>query len=76
MIKREDSSRLMQDSRTALHWACSAGHVDIAQFLLDLGVEVDLKDDVSQHCVMLQSRSLCCISVIVFRKKLSSQCCC
>lgn len=48
----------MQDSRTALHWACSAGHVAIVQFLLDLGVEVDLKDDVSQHCVLCQSRGL------------------
>uniref|UniRef100_A0A673FUW7 26S proteasome non-ATPase regulatory subunit 10-like n=1 Tax=Sinocyclocheilus rhinocerous TaxID=307959 RepID=A0A673FUW7_9TELE len=36
-----------QDSRSALHWACSAGHVAIVQFLLDLGVEVDLKDDVT-----------------------------
>lgn len=44
-----------QDSRTALHWACSAGHVNIAQFLLDLGVEVDLQDDVSQHCARNQS---------------------
>uniref|UniRef100_A0A673FZL1 Proteasome 26S subunit, non-ATPase 10 n=1 Tax=Sinocyclocheilus rhinocerous TaxID=307959 RepID=A0A673FZL1_9TELE len=52
------ATRTDQDSRTALHWACSAGHVEIVQFLLDLGAEVDLKDDVSQHCVMLQSRSL------------------
>uniref|UniRef100_A0A671T1M0 Proteasome 26S subunit, non-ATPase 10 n=1 Tax=Sinocyclocheilus anshuiensis TaxID=1608454 RepID=A0A671T1M0_9TELE len=43
--------------QTALHWACSAGHVEIVQFLLDLGAEVDLKDDVSQHCVMLQART-------------------
>lgn len=48
---------LIQDSRTALHWACSAGHVDIVQFLLNLGVEVNLQDDVSQHCFMIQSRS-------------------
>lgn len=39
----------LQDHRTALHWACSAGHAHIVQFLLDLGVEVDMKDDVSQH---------------------------
>ncbi|ROL47301.1 26S proteasome non-ATPase regulatory subunit 10 [Anabarilius grahami] len=37
-----------QDSRTALHWACSAGHVDIVQFLLNLGVEVNLQDDIAQ----------------------------
>ncbi|AWP12392.1 putative E3 ubiquitin-protein ligase XIAP [Scophthalmus maximus] len=34
-----------QDRRTALHWACSAGHTDIVEFLLDLGVEVNLEDD-------------------------------
>lgn len=35
-----------QDRRTALHWACSAGHTNIVEFLLDLGVEVNLQDDV------------------------------
>lgn len=38
----------MQDRRTALHWACSAGHTNIVEFLLDLGVEVNLQDDVGQ----------------------------
>ncbi|CAB1442273.1 unnamed protein product [Pleuronectes platessa] len=37
-----------QDQRTALHWACSAGHSDIVEFLLDLGVEVNLQDDAIQ----------------------------
>uniref|UniRef100_A0A3B5LV18 Uncharacterized protein n=1 Tax=Xiphophorus couchianus TaxID=32473 RepID=A0A3B5LV18_9TELE len=36
-----------QDGRTALHWACSAGHTNIVEFLLSLGVEVNLQDDVS-----------------------------
>ncbi|XP_005755580.1 26S proteasome non-ATPase regulatory subunit 10-like [Pundamilia nyererei] len=36
-----------QDRRTALHWACSAGHTDIVEFLLDMGVEVNLQDDAS-----------------------------
>lgn len=40
-------SLLLQDRRTALHWACSAGHTNIVEFLLDLGVEVNLQDDVS-----------------------------
>lgn len=40
-------SASLQDHRTALHWACSAGHTNIVQFLLDLGVEVNLQDDVS-----------------------------
>uniref|UniRef100_A0A3B3QIJ7 Proteasome 26S subunit, non-ATPase 10 n=1 Tax=Paramormyrops kingsleyae TaxID=1676925 RepID=A0A3B3QIJ7_9TELE len=34
-----------QDHRTALHWACSAGHTDIVQFLLNFAVDVNLKDD-------------------------------
>ncbi|MBN3272393.1 PSD10 ATPase, partial [Polyodon spathula] len=36
-----------QDHRTVLHWACSAGHTDIVEFLLAFGVDVDLSDDVS-----------------------------
>ncbi|TWW55201.1 26S proteasome non-ATPase regulatory subunit 10 26S proteasome regulatory subunit p28 [Takifugu flavidus] len=36
-----------QDRRTALHWACSAGHTNIVEFLLDLGVEVNLEDDIA-----------------------------
>ncbi|KAM9538231.1 26S proteasome non-ATPase regulatory subunit 10 isoform 2-T2 [Guaruba guarouba] len=34
-----------QDNRTALHWACSAGHTDVADLLLGLGVPVGDKDD-------------------------------
>ncbi|XP_049683262.1 26S proteasome non-ATPase regulatory subunit 10 isoform X1 [Accipiter gentilis] len=34
-----------QDNRTALHWACSAGHTDVADLLLGLGVPVNDKDD-------------------------------
>lgn len=37
----------IQDNRTALHWACSAGHSDVVVFLLSLGVPVNDKDDVS-----------------------------
>lgn len=39
----------LQDCRTALHWACSAGHTNIVEFLLDLGVEVNLQDDVGPN---------------------------
>jgi len=54
----------IQDNRTALHWACSAGHADIVQFLLELGVDVNIEDDVSQHCFMMgHSKSLIyCVS--------------
>ena len=34
-----------------LHWVASGGHSDIAQFLLDLRVPVDKKDDVSSFCI-------------------------
>lgn len=30
-----------------IHWAASGGHTDIVRFLLNLGVPVDNKDDVS-----------------------------
>jgi hypothetical protein len=35
----------MQDSRTPLHWAASAGHIDVATYLLANGAEVDKVDD-------------------------------
>uniref|UniRef100_A0A8B9EMP1 Proteasome 26S subunit, non-ATPase 10 n=1 Tax=Anser cygnoides TaxID=8845 RepID=A0A8B9EMP1_ANSCY len=34
-----------QAGRTALHWACSAGHAAVADLLLGLGVPVSEKDD-------------------------------
>uniref|UniRef100_A0A452GM21 Uncharacterized protein n=1 Tax=Gopherus agassizii TaxID=38772 RepID=A0A452GM21_9SAUR len=39
----------VQDHRTALHWACSAGHTDIVHFLLGLGVPVNDQDDVTSR---------------------------
>uniref|UniRef100_A0A2K5IW38 Uncharacterized protein n=1 Tax=Colobus angolensis palliatus TaxID=336983 RepID=A0A2K5IW38_COLAP len=39
------ATRTDQDRRTALHWACSAGHTEIVEFLLQLGVPVNDKDD-------------------------------
>uniref|UniRef100_A0A8C5XLP2 26S proteasome non-ATPase regulatory subunit 10 n=1 Tax=Microcebus murinus TaxID=30608 RepID=A0A8C5XLP2_MICMU len=39
------ATRTDQDSRTALHWAWSAGHTEIVEFLLQLGVPVNDKDD-------------------------------
>ncbi|CAL9707313.1 unnamed protein product [Knipowitschia caucasica] len=41
------ASKTDQDHRTALHWACSAGHTAIVEFLLDIGADVNLQDDVS-----------------------------
>uniref|UniRef100_A0A2K5QM37 Uncharacterized protein n=1 Tax=Cebus imitator TaxID=2715852 RepID=A0A2K5QM37_CEBIM len=34
------ATRTDQDSRTALQWACSAGHTEIVEFLLQLGVPI------------------------------------
>ncbi|KAL0614811.1 26S proteasome non-ATPase regulatory subunit 10 [Plecturocebus cupreus] len=39
------AARTDQDSRTALHWACSAGTTEIVSFLLQLGVPATDKDD-------------------------------
>ena len=36
-----------QNERMPLHWAASGGHTDVVKFLLDLGVPLDNKDDVS-----------------------------
>lgn len=35
----------MQDSRTPLHWAASAGHLDVVTYLLANEAEVDKADD-------------------------------
>lgn len=48
-----------QDRRTALHWACSAGHTNIVEFLLDLGVEVNLQDDVGLMVLYNRFEFLC-----------------
>ena len=42
-----------------IHWAASGGHTDIVRFLLDLGVPVDNKDDVS-------FLKVCCVRKIHF----------
>nr|XP_027787997.1 26S proteasome non-ATPase regulatory subunit 10-like [Marmota flaviventris] len=39
------ATRTGQDSRTALHWLISAGHTEIVEFLLHLGVPVNDKED-------------------------------
>uniref|UniRef100_A0A2K5PU27 Uncharacterized protein n=1 Tax=Cebus imitator TaxID=2715852 RepID=A0A2K5PU27_CEBIM len=39
------ATRPDQDSRTALHWACSARQAEIVEFLLQLGVPVNDKDN-------------------------------
>uniref|UniRef100_A0A8C5LG62 26S proteasome non-ATPase regulatory subunit 10 n=1 Tax=Jaculus jaculus TaxID=51337 RepID=A0A8C5LG62_JACJA len=47
LADKSQATRTDQDSRTALHWACSAGHTEIVEFLLQLGVPVNDKDDVT-----------------------------
>uniref|UniRef100_A0A8C5KLI9 Proteasome 26S subunit, non-ATPase 10 n=1 Tax=Jaculus jaculus TaxID=51337 RepID=A0A8C5KLI9_JACJA len=45
LADKSQASRTDQDSRTALHWACSAAHTETVEFLLQLGVPVNDKDD-------------------------------
>ena len=40
-----------QHGQTALMWAVSSGHTDIARLLLELGADVDHVDNVSAACV-------------------------
>ena len=35
-----------QSQRLPLHWAVSAGHTEIAEYLLKLGTPVDIRDEV------------------------------
>lgn len=45
LADKSQATKMDQDSRTALPWACSAGHTDIVELLLQLGVPVNYKDD-------------------------------
>ncbi|ETE70145.1 26S proteasome non-ATPase regulatory subunit 10, partial [Ophiophagus hannah] len=47
MEEQECGGFVSDDNRTALHWACSAGHSDIVDFLLSLGVPINDKDDIA-----------------------------
>ena len=38
---------MLQGGHTPLHYACSGGHVNSVQILLDAGATVDVKDIVS-----------------------------
>uniref|UniRef100_A0A2K5D8H5 Uncharacterized protein n=1 Tax=Aotus nancymaae TaxID=37293 RepID=A0A2K5D8H5_AOTNA len=51
--KLEEVKERILDSRSALHWACSAGHTEIVEFLFQLGVPVNDKDYIA---VMLLER--------------------
>ena len=33
----------------ALHWAASAGHVEVVKYLLEQGTQVDARDEVRTH---------------------------
>ncbi len=53
----------VQDGRTALHWAAEEGHVSVAEYLVDHGADIEVKDRVSRFgrvslCVCL---CVCCI---------------
>lgn len=37
---------MSQDERTALHWACSGGHAEIAETLLKASADVNVVDEV------------------------------
>uniref|UniRef100_A0A6I8NM37 Proteasome 26S subunit, non-ATPase 10 n=1 Tax=Ornithorhynchus anatinus TaxID=9258 RepID=A0A6I8NM37_ORNAN len=47
LADKTQATKTDQDNRTALHWACSAGHTDIVDFLLRFGVPVNDKDDIA-----------------------------
>jgi len=38
---------VQQDGKTALMGACAAGHLSVAQYLVDRGVDIDAKNNVS-----------------------------
>ena len=38
----------LQSGRMPLHWACSGGRTEVVEFLVQSGVPVDARDDVSR----------------------------
>ncbi len=38
---------VLQDGKTALMGACAGGHLSVAQYLVDRGVDINAKDHVS-----------------------------
>ena len=60
----DHSSHLMQLKQTALHYACSRGHVDIARLLIESGASIDPEDNVRLFVVCPWSMSCekrCCV---------------
>lgn len=37
---------VFQDGRSSLHWSCSGGHAGITDYLVSMGANVNLPDDV------------------------------
>ena len=40
---------VLQDGKTALMGACAGGHLEVAQYLVDRGVDIDATDNVSYN---------------------------
>jgi ankyrin repeat protein len=38
---------VLQDGKTALMVACAGGHLEVAQYLIDRGADINAKDNVS-----------------------------
>ena len=42
---------LLQDGRTALHWACSDGHTEVVKHLINNNADISATDNVSDYAV-------------------------
>ena len=40
---------LLQGGMTALHWACSKGHIEVANYLINNNTDISTTDDVSMY---------------------------
>ena len=54
----------MQDGETALHWVIYNGHLDIAQLLIQAGVNIDLQDNVSTSLMFLYAVYIIMLTLI------------
>ncbi|XDV53466.1 hypothetical protein PO909_021956 [Leuciscus waleckii] len=52
LAKKNDLNQLDKENRTALHIACSCGHTDVVQFLVETKVKLNLCDNQNRSALM------------------------
>ncbi|TRY97025.1 hypothetical protein DNTS_001441 [Danionella cerebrum] len=67
LAKKNDLNQLDKENRTPLHIACSCGHTEVVQFLLENKVKLNLCDNQNRSALMkaVQSEQERCVSLLL-----------